>query len=62
LAKYRSWPHNKGSLVFNFSTREAEVDAFLTGGQTNLQSEFQDSDYTENPCLEKQSERKKEVL
>jgi hypothetical protein len=42
--------------AFNASTWEAEAGGFLTG----LQSEFQDSqDYTEKPCLEKQTNKQK---
>jgi hypothetical protein len=43
--------------TFSPSTREAEAGRSLqVQGQPGLQSEFQDSrDYTEKPCLEKQT-------
>ena len=47
--------------AFNFSIWEAEAGDFWAGGQTGLQSEFQDSEgYTEKPCLEKRKKKKKE--
>jgi hypothetical protein len=40
--------------AFNPSTREAEAGGFLSQGQPDQQSEFQDTQgYTKKPCLEK---------
>lgn len=40
------------AYTFKSSTCEAETGRSLSGGLTNLQSEFQDShDYTNKPCL-----------
>ena len=44
--------------AFNPSTREAEAGGFLSQGQPDQQSEFQDTQgYTKKPCLEKQTSK-----
>ena len=46
--------------AFNLSTQEAEAGGFLSS-RPGLQSEFQDSQgYTEKPCFEKPTTKKKE--
>jgi hypothetical protein len=47
-------------MPLNPSTWEAEADGFLNSRPAWLQSEFQDSqDYTEKPCLNKQTNKTK---
>ena len=46
---------------FDPSTREAETGRFMSQGQPDLQSRFQNSQgYTEKPCLKKRSKRERE--